>query len=353
MPIVKFKPNRVRRNYLGGKGIDVLQNRLPAKDTDQPEEWIASTIEASNKGLHPVENEGLSVLDDQQLFIERIQANPAHYLGNKHIEKYGLSLGFLMKLLDSSMRLHTQAHPTREFAQKYLKSEWGKFEAYYILKIRDAEEGYIRLGFQHAPTKEQWQKMLLEQDLERMDACFEKIPIREGDVVYIPGGVPHAIGENVLMVEIMEPSDLVIRCEFEREGIVVPEEARFMGKGMDFCLDVFDYTAYSVVDIQEKFFLEKQLVAETSVAQINRLVPASIAHSFEVFSLALQGTYHFEKDERFWTGVCTKGSVKITADNKEVVIERGESFFLASTAKKVVFEVSEATEICLVSNVLD
>ena len=32
------------------------------------------------------------------------------------------------------------------------------------------------------------------------------------------------------MLEIMEPSDLVVRCEFEREGIVVPEDGRFMGQ---------------------------------------------------------------------------------------------------------------------------
>ena len=39
-----------------------------------------------------------------------------------------------------------------------------------------------------------------------------------GDVWIVPGGLPHAIGAGVLMVEVMEPSDWVVRCEFEREG---------------------------------------------------------------------------------------------------------------------------------------
>ena len=44
---------------------------------------------------------------------------------------------------------------------------------------------------------------------------------------------------------------MVVRCEFEREGIVVPEDGRFMGRGLDFCLDIFDYTEYSKEEIME------------------------------------------------------------------------------------------------------
>ena len=73
-----------------------------------------------------------------------------------------------------------------------------------------------------------------KQDKARMDGCFEKIPVQVGEVWYIPGGMPHAIGEGITMLEIMEPSDLVVRCEFEREGIVVPEDGRFMGRGWTF-----------------------------------------------------------------------------------------------------------------------
>jgi len=36
--------------------------------------------------------------------------------------------------------------------------------------------------------------------------------------LFIPGGILHAIGEGIFMVEIMEPSDLAVRFEFERAG---------------------------------------------------------------------------------------------------------------------------------------
>ncbi len=355
MSIVKFQRNRVRRNYLGGKGIDLLQGSSHAEDSDRPEEWIASMITANNQGLVPIEGEGLSIIGVNQSFVDLIKEDPTKYLGEKHYEQYGLNLGFLMKLLDSSMRLHTQAHPTREFAKTYMDSEWGKFEAYYILSIRDAEEGYIRLGFQNAPSKKEWKDIIEKQDLARMNECFKEIPIKPGDVVYIPGGVPHAIGENVLMIEIMEPSDLVIRCEFEREGIVVPKDARYMGKNLTFCIDVFDYTEYSVEQVKDTFFLNPEVVVEEDHFIAKRLVPATIAPSFEVYSVKTKGEKELNlSDERFWVGVCVSGSIQLRTEDCVEVVKEGDSFFISSSVQQVIFESNDEdfSELCLVSNVV-
>ena len=57
--------------------------------------------------------------------------------------------------------------------------------------------------------------------------------------------MPHALGPGLLLAEIMEPSDLVVRFEFERGGYTLPESARFMGRGLEFCLDVFDFSRWS------------------------------------------------------------------------------------------------------------
>ncbi len=63
-----------------------------------------------------------------------------------------------------------------------------------------------------------WTDIVLRQDISMMDSCFEHIPVRGRDVIYIPRGMPHAIGEGILLLELMEPSDLVVRCEFNRNG---------------------------------------------------------------------------------------------------------------------------------------
>ncbi len=55
--------------------------------------------------------------------------NPDYYLRSKFpLLRFFISCQWL----DSSMRLHMQAHPTKEFSKKYLGMSMGKFEAYYV-----------------------------------------------------------------------------------------------------------------------------------------------------------------------------------------------------------------------------
>lgn len=254
-PVLEILPTRVRRNYRGGALLEQWTRTGNGRDGDQPEDWIASTTCALNPGLPPIANEGITMARTQHQEISSlaalIAAAPACYLGEDHLRACGFHLGFLAKLLDSSIRLHVQAHPTAEFARRHMGSLYGKLEAYVILATRKNTQPCLRLGFQHAPSRTEWKRIIEHQDIPAMDACFEPIPLQVGDVWLVPGGMPHAIGEGVLMLEVMEPSDLVVRCEFEREGIVVPPAGRFMGRDLDFCLDIFDYREQTVEAVRK------------------------------------------------------------------------------------------------------
>jgi mannose-6-phosphate isomerase len=253
-PFLRVLPNRVRRNYGGGALLEKWCGEGDGRDGDEPEDWIASTTAAVNPGLPLREGEGLTCVElpvgSIAVLSDLCREEPVWFLGDAHIRNRGAELGFLAKLLDSAMRLHVQAHPTAEFARRHLGSRYGKFETYVILGFREGYRPTLRLGFQRAPSREEWKRIIEGQDIAAMDGCFDEIPLRVGEVWCVPGGMPHAIGEGVLMLEIMEPSDLVVRCEFERAGIVVPPEGRFMKRGLDFCLDIFDYRSRSVEEIQ-------------------------------------------------------------------------------------------------------
>ena len=115
--ILPLPPNRTRRNYRGGALLDRWEGKPDGVDGDRPEDWIASTTRAVNPGLPPVEDEGLArVMDgERRLTVAELFASaPEHYLGARHVEAVGAEPGFLLKLLDSAMRLHVQAHPTRQ-----------------------------------------------------------------------------------------------------------------------------------------------------------------------------------------------------------------------------------------------
>ena len=353
--VIKLPSNLTRRNYTGGAGIQKFRGNEKRTwiDGNRPEEWIGSLVEAVNPGMEKIEGEGLAKVtegSDTWYFKDVIEKNPEFYLGEIYQGDGVLDFGFLFKVLDSSMRLHVQAHPTREFAKTILGKPYGKLECYYILDVREGTKPYIRLGFQHAPSKRLWKKIIETQDMEAMDACFEKILVNVGDIWYIPGGMPHAIGEGITLLEIMEPSDLVVRCEFEREGIVVPKEARFMQKDLEFCLEVFDYKEYSKEEIQKKCKLQPRNLVDTKAYKEDELVARNITGGFHVKRYQINTFMEFENDEKPKLAIVCKGKIEIKESEEVVTVNQGESFFLAAALEKAIFlnKSEHQSEICMV-----
>ncbi len=254
-------PNRVWRTYLGGRTLDGISGAAEPQDSHFPEDWLLSTTAARNVGREHLPEEGISRVfaDGETVPLTRLAADcPEELFGPEHLRRFGESAGFLLKYLDSSIRLHMQCHPPVSFARRYLNSNSGKTEGYYILGVRPGCEGYIYLGFQRAPEPGAFKSAIEKQDVTAILACFDKLPVKPGDCFYVPGGIPHAIGEGIFMVEIMEPTDFAVRIEFERGGYRLPESARFMNRGIDFALSMFDFTARSAAQTKQEFFIEPE-----------------------------------------------------------------------------------------------
>lgn len=267
--LILLPPNRVWRTYPGGRTLDTLavaaggqpaQGNEPA-DTHFAEDWIASTTRAVNRGREHL-REGVSPVlvgadPAPRDFAELLAGDPEYFLGAEHVRRYGAQPQLLVKFLDSGTRLHFQVHPTREFARRVLGAPSGKTEAYHVLAVREAAAGgeptgCIYVGFQRPPTPGQLRDWILTQDIAAIAACFDRIPVRPGDTFLIPGGTPHALGAGVFMVEIQEPSDLVIRFEYERAGYVLPEAARFLGRDVDFALTVFNLAPLAPTELDRR-----------------------------------------------------------------------------------------------------
>ena len=348
--IFRLEENRVRRNYLGGAGTDRLKGKPVCRDTNRPEEWLGSLVTAKNPGMEPVENEGLSRVDaggKQRLLRDVILEAPDFYMGEALYGRNGADFGFLFKILDSAMRLHVQAHPTARFAQTYLGSKYGKLECYYIVDVREGVEPYIRLGFQRPVSREDWRDIILRQDIHAMDALFDRVPVRKGEIWLVPGGMPHAIGEGILMLEMMEPSDLVVRCEFERGGVVVPENARFMDRDLDFCLDIFDYGCYSVADITRKQKLEPVLIRDDGSCRLERMVGPAQTDCFEGVRAVLRGTGALTHDGKPAVGVVCAGEAALRCGDDTLRLNPGDAFFVAAGAGSLTYEAREGAEICM------
>jgi len=318
--------------------LDHMEGAADPQDGDRPENWLASLVTARNPGLEIREGEGLSLVETGGTRVrlqDLIAADPEGYLGPAHVAAYGQDLGFLAKLLDSSMRLHIQAHPTRRFAREQYGKSWGKFEAYVILAARNGIDAYILLGFQHPPTPEEWLRIVVEQDRAAMEACFEKVPVKPGEVWFVPGGLPHALGEGLLVLEVMEPSDLVVRCEFEREGIVVPEAARFMGLNPKEALRIFDYTPWPLEALRDTYRVEPRPLRQGKHWQEWLLIGHEQIDCFEVRNVVVDAKTFLPMDHRFAVGFVQNGIGGVKADGRSVTLKPGACFWVSACCSEL------------------
>jgi mannose-6-phosphate isomerase len=251
----KLPPNRVWRSYQGGRTLDEIAGEKNPADGHFPEDWIASLTAASNP-VPSSPDEGLSAIEadgEKHLLRDLVAADALWFLGRAHLECFGANPHILVKFLDSAIRLHFQVHPSREFARRFLNSPSGKTEAYHVLGVRPGREGVLWLGFQRPPSRGELRRMIETQDIPALKACFDPVRVRPGDTFIVPGGTPHALGAGLFVVEMQEPSDLVVRFEFERGGYVLPESARFMKRGLEFCLDVFNMAPRPLTEEENPF----------------------------------------------------------------------------------------------------
>jgi len=264
---LRLDPNPVWRSYLGGKELRRFRGLPPGDDNNFPEDWLGATVRARNGANSQGKHEGISrvaVDAREQLLPGVLRKNPERWWGDHLPTRWPVDeTGVLIKFLDSKTRLHLQAHPDAAFVSKHFGGTAGKTECWYILSTR-SDDAYVYLGFQRAPSRSEWARMVRDQDLAGMLACFDRIPVRPGDCLAVPAGTPHAIGEGILMIELQEPTDWVVRCEFEVGGLRLPESARYMGLDLDTCLNVFDYTSTPVSEVLARF---RQVPVETTAGK--------------------------------------------------------------------------------------
>jgi len=346
--LVRFTANRVWRSYTGGKILDQLEQKSLPQDTHFPEDWIGSTTQAVNPDRKDIV-EGIShaIIGNEAIrFDELIALDPSYFLGEQHTKAFDLNPMLLVKFLDSSVRLHFQAHPSAEFAREHLNSNHGKAEGYYILDVREGTtDPYVYVGFQHPPSRSEFKEMIATQNISAIEACFEKVPVKAGDCLFIPGGSPHAIGEGILMVEIMEPSDWAVRFEFTKSGYTMPEEARFMKRDLDFCMDVFDFSQLSVADAIEKFFQPPKIshhYDDNSFQQT--LIHKNITDKFRVKKSTIFDSID-KKEQGFYIGIVVNGECSIKIGEETIHLKKLDRFFCPAGIDAVTISTASSVEI--------
>ena len=240
MRVERLTPTRVYRFYRGGALIGRLRGESE-KDSSFPEDWVGSVTPASNPGRDEPDA-GLSRIDGGRLLKDAIEEDPLAWLGKAHVSAFGRTTGLLVKLLDSAERLPVHAHPNRAFARRHFKSPFGKTEAWIVIATR-AERGQVWVGLREPVSPGEYLHWIETQDVAALLAALNRIEVEEGDVIFVPAGVPHAIGAGLLIAELQEPTDLSFVCEWD--GFPIDPVDSHLGLGWDTAIEALDLNTHT------------------------------------------------------------------------------------------------------------
>jgi mannose-6-phosphate isomerase len=234
-PVV-LPPNGIERFYRGGPAIAALRGTRPPGPR-VPEDWVGSTTTVFGE-----EELGLSRLPSGELLRDAITADPAGFLGADHAAQRGPDPALLVKLLDAGERLPVHVHPDGGFAHAKLGVPYGKTEAWIVVDAT-APDTTVHVGFREGVSPETLEGWVEAQDGPSLLDALNPCPVRPGDTLFVPAGVPHAIGEGLLIVELQEPTDLSVLLEWHGFGIHDPHEAS-LGLGWEIALECVDHSAH-------------------------------------------------------------------------------------------------------------
>ena len=115
-------------------------------------------------------------------------------------------LNYLVKFIHAQIPLSVQVHPGDEYAQKF-ENEKGKTECWLVVDC--PEHSYVLLGIKSGISKDDFFMDL--QNNRPMDRFLNKVHVKKGDFIVIPSGLIHAIGGNILLLEIQQSSGVTYR----------------------------------------------------------------------------------------------------------------------------------------------
>ena len=111
----------------------------------------------------------------------------------------------LVKLLDANTWLSVQVHPDDAYGLAH-EGEYGKTEMWVVLHAKPGAE--LIYGFKAGVDRSAFAAAIAE---ERTADLLHRLPVQQGDVIFVPAGTVHALGPGLIVAEIQQNSDTTYR----------------------------------------------------------------------------------------------------------------------------------------------
>lgn len=232
---------------------------------------------------------------------EYIKENPNAIGLKNNLSRFPL----LIKLIDAHDDLSIQVHPDDEYAEKNTP-DLGKTEMWYIL---DCDEGaHLIYGLNGKYSRQELEEAIKNGTLEKY---MNYVPVKKGDVFFIPSNTVHAICKGILIAEIQQNSNITYR--------------------------LYDYNR------RQKDGSLRQLHIENGLDCIERYKEGAITSEryddvissnpyFKVRVVDVNGCFKMETNEDTFVHImCVDGKCVINSNNETISIEKGQSVFCSAS----------------------
>lgn len=303
---LKFNPI-LKDKIWGGTKLQKLFKK-PTDSQHLGESWELSGYE----GDESVVSNGFLAGND---ITELTEIYMGDLVGDKIFEKFGLTFPLLFKLIDANDDLSIQVHPNDEMGMKRHNS-LGKTEMWYVV---DAEPGAeLIIGFTKDSSKEEYSAALESGEVEKL---LQKVPVKKGDVFFIPAGLVHAIGKGIVVAEIQETSDLTYRIyDYKRTD----ENGKERDLHIEEALDVIDFKATK----NPKTAYTPDLNKVVPLVECEYFVTNSIRFNREIIR-------SYASLDSFVVYMCIDGNFEIEVNGEKTSVEKGKTVLVPAIIDEV------------------
>lgn len=215
----------------------------------------------------------------------------------------------LIKLIDACDRLSLQVHPDDEYAMR-VEGEYGKTEMWYIV---DCDKGAnLIYGLTKTIDKAEFERRIRDNTIE--EVC-NFVPVKKGDVFFIPAGTLHAIGKGILIAEVQQNSNTTYRVsDYGRLGADGKPRALHIDKAIDVTKTAPPTMPYGAV-------------GETKPVHCGTVRTLAQCELFTAEHLSLDGE-HTVMSDGFVSAVVLDGNVMFKWNGGEISAKKGQSVFI-------------------------
>lgn len=240
---------------------------------------------------------------------EVIEAEGKKVLGTNNADIHDFPV--LIKIIDARDKLSVQVHPDDKYAREF-ENENGKTEAWYVLSCDEGAS--LIYGVNHNMTKEEF-AAAIENGTLLDDVNIVKV--KKGDVVFIPSGMLHAIGEGILLAEVQQSSNSTYRVfDYNRRD----KNGNLRELHVKKAVDVVD------LNVTEVNFSSQGEPVKLNGAEKTYLTGCNY---FSMTSVKVDGTFEDVCDETTFVSLLVlDGEGRLICGTQEIELKKGSSIFI-------------------------